>query len=63
MVKGNKNHDPGLKLELEQLRRLDRELAAKVDRKMGGAHPSGPGSCQSQPVGLAEGGRVEETTR
>jgi hypothetical protein len=33
MVKGNKNHDPGLEVELERLRRLDRELAAEVDRK------------------------------
>jgi hypothetical protein len=33
MVKGNKNHDPdGGVAELEQLRRLDRELAAEVNR-------------------------------
>jgi hypothetical protein len=35
MVKGNKNHDPGLELELARLRRLDRELAAEVNRKTG----------------------------
>jgi hypothetical protein len=63
MVKGNKNHDPGLELVLEQLRRLDRELAAEGRQEDGGAHPSAPHSRRSQAVGLAEGGRVEETTR
>jgi hypothetical protein len=33
MVKNDENHDPELKLELERLRSLDRELAAEVDRK------------------------------
>jgi hypothetical protein len=33
MLKGNENHDPGLELELERLRSLDRELAAEVERK------------------------------
>jgi hypothetical protein len=33
MVKGDENHDPELELELEQLRSLDRELAAEVERK------------------------------
>jgi hypothetical protein len=35
MVKGNENHDSELQLELERLRRLDRELAAEVNRKTG----------------------------
>jgi hypothetical protein len=33
MVKNDENFDPELELELERLRRLDRELAAEVDKK------------------------------
>jgi hypothetical protein len=33
MVKNDKNFDPKLELELVELRRIDRELAAEVDRK------------------------------
>jgi hypothetical protein len=35
MVKGNENHDPGLELELERLRRLNRKPSAEVNRKTG----------------------------
>jgi hypothetical protein len=33
MVKNDENFDPKLKLELVELRRIDRELAAEVDGK------------------------------
>jgi hypothetical protein len=33
MVKNDENHDPKLKLELVELCRIDRELAAEVDWK------------------------------
>jgi hypothetical protein len=33
MVKNDENFDPKLELELVELRRIDRELAAEVDRK------------------------------